>query len=91
MTPLLVAALIDPTALATESCSRRMAQLAASYGIVSLSAQVASDAVVLEDGGFEILLRVTIHYPREVRQAVIACTVSRTGKVRSLEGLTRQP
>jgi hypothetical protein len=87
---LLAVGLTDPTAMATAACTRRMAQLAAGYGIVDITTNVASPATTLRYWRYQILLHVTIRYPRETRKAVVACVVTQYGKVVSLEGLTKQ-
>jgi hypothetical protein len=73
------------TAIATQACSRRMAQLAARYGMVDLTSQVVDETQILSDGRYLVRLSVTINYARkggiERRRAVISCVVNQYGRV----------
>ena len=74
-----------PTAMATQACSRRMAQLAARYEMVDLTSHVVGDTQILSDGRYLVRLAVTINYDRkggiERRYAVIRCVVNQYGRV----------
>jgi hypothetical protein len=78
-----------PTALATQACSRRMAQLAARYEMVDLTSHVVGDTQVLSDGRYLVRLAVTINYDRkggiERRYAVISCVVNQYGRVDAID------
>ena len=76
---------VDPTARASELCSRRIAQLAAPYNPKGTTT-VVEDAGPTADGGYRVALTVTIDYGDEKRQTVVDCVVSPGGRIESIEG-----
>ena len=84
-----------PQPWATQACSRRMAQLAASYSFVDLTSHAVGDTQILPEGRYLVRLAVTINYQRrdgiEGRHAVISCVVNRYGRVEALGESVRRP
>lgn len=84
-----------PIAMATRTCSRRMAQLAASYSFVDLTSHVVGDPQILSEGRYLVRLAVTINYPLrdriERRHAVVSCLVNRYGSVEAIGEPVRRP
>ena len=83
------------TAMAIQACSRRMAQLAASYSLVDLTSHGVGDTQILSEGRYLVRLAVTINYQRkggiERRHAVISCVVNQYGRVEALGEPVRRP
>src|SRR3954463_2375054 len=84
-----------PTAMATQACSRRMAQLASSYSFVDLTSNVVGGTKILSEGRYLVRLAVTINYQREDgierRHAVISCLVNRYGSVEAISEPVGRP
>lgn len=74
------------TAMATRACSRKMAQLAASYDALDVSSKVVGETQILNDNRVLVQLLVTIRYKRragiiEPRTALVGCVVNQRGRV----------
>jgi hypothetical protein len=75
------------TALVTEACSRKVAQLAAPYGPKGLASFVVQDAAPLPGNRYLISLLVSIDYPVEKRTALIHCVANEHGRIESIDDL----